>query len=464
VIFEQHYLDCLSQASYLVGDERTGRAVVVDPRRDVADYLASAEEHGLRIELVIETHFHADFLSGHLELARATGAEIGVGAAGRPSFPHRPLHDGERIELGDVVLEVRSTPGHTPESISIVVWDLAVDAETPYGVLTGDTLFIGDVGRPDLLASVGVTAEELGRSLYHSLRDQLLTLPDATKVFPAHGAGSACGKQLSTETVSTIGEQRATNYALADMGVEEFIDVVTEGQPAAPGYFSYDATLNKSDRLVFDEEAPAAPLTLEQVLELQAAGAVVIDTRDAATFAAGHLAGSINVALDGRFAEFAGSVALPTDTLVAVTEPGDEPETRVRLARIGFDRLAGVLAEPYREFQDHPEVVRRASRLTAEEFVDRLGRVGDLRVVDVRTHGEHSLGSVAGADVVPVAQLRQEVESLTSDPDTPVVVFCAGGYRSSLAASLLRSAGLADVSDVLGGYGAIAPLLDGPDS
>ncbi len=464
MIFEQHYLDCLSQASYLVGDERTGRAVVVDPRRDVADYLASAEEHGLRIELVIETHFHADFLSGHLELARATGAEIGVGAAGRPSFPHRPLHDGERIELGDVVLEVRSTPGHTPESISIVVWDLAVDAETPYGVLTGDTLFIGDVGRPDLLASVGVTAEELGRSLYHSLRDQLLTLPDATKVFPAHGAGSACGKQLSTETVSTIGEQRATNYALADMGVEEFIDVVTEGQPAAPGYFSYDATLNKSDRLVFDEEAPAAPLTLEQVLELQAAGAVVIDTRDAATFAAGHLAGSINVALDGRFAEFAGSVALPTDTLVAVTEPGDEPETRVRLARIGFDRLAGVLAEPYREFQDHPEVVRRASRLTAEEFVDRLGRVGDLRVVDVRTHGEHSLGSVAGADVVPVAQLRQEVESLTSDPDTPVVVFCAGGYRSSLAASLLRSAGLADVSDVLGGYGAIAPLLDGPDS
>ena len=464
MIFEQHYLDCLSQASYLVGDERTGRAVVVDPRRDVADYLASAEEHGLRIELVIETHFHADFLSGHLELARATGAEIGVGAAGRPSFPHRPLHDGERIELGDVVLEVRSTPGHTPESISIVVWDLAVDAETPYGVLTGDTLFIGDVGRPDLLASVGVTAEELGRSLYHSLRDQLLTLPDATKVFPAHGAGSACGKQLSTETVSTIGEQRATNYALADMGVEEFIDVVTEGQPAAPGYFSYDATLNKSDHLVFDEEAPAAPLTLEQVLELQTAGAVVIDTRDAATFAAGHLAGSINVALDGRFAEFAGSVALPTDTLVAVTEPGDEPETRVRLARIGFDRLAGVLAEPYREFQDHPEVVRRASRLTAEEFVDRLGRVGDLRVVDVRTHGEHSLGSVAGADVVPVAQLRQEVESLTSDPDTPVVVFCAGGYRSSLAASLLRSAGLADVSDVLGGYGAIAPLLDGPDS
>ncbi|MBU6217125.1 MAG: MBL fold metallo-hydrolase, partial [Acidobacteria bacterium] len=238
MIFEQHYLDCLSQASYLVGDERTGRAVVVDPRRDVADYVASAAEHGLRIELVIETHFHADFLSGHLELAAATGAEIGVGAAGTPSFPHRPLAHGERIELGDVVLEIRATPGHTPESISVVVWDLATDPGRPYGVLTGDTLFIGDVGRPDLLASVGVSAEELGRHLHRSLHEQLLTLPDGTRVFPGHGAGSACGRQLSTETVSTIGEQRRSNYALADMTVERFLEVVTEGQPAAPGYFS----------------------------------------------------------------------------------------------------------------------------------------------------------------------------------------------------------------------------------
>ncbi|MFM7508811.1 MAG: MBL fold metallo-hydrolase, partial [Actinomycetota bacterium] len=436
MIFEQHYLDCLSQASYLIGDERTGRAVVVDPRRDIADYLASAEEHGLSIELVIETHFHADFLSGHLELARATGAEIGVGAAGQPVFAHRSLPDGERIELGDVLLEIRATPGHTPESISIVVWDLAIDTETPYGVLTGDTLFIGDVGRPDLLASVGVTADELGRTLYHSLRNQLLTLPDDTKVFPAHGAGSACGKQLSTETVYSIGEQRATNYALAAMPVEEFLSVVTEGQPAAPGYFSYDAQLNKSERLVFDEAAPAAPLRLDEVLAHQARGAVVIDTRDAATFAAGHLSGSINVALDGRFAKFAGSVAQPSDTLVVVTEPGDEREARVRLARIGFDRLAGFLAEPYRQLVEHPELMRQASRLTAEEFVRRRNSVPGLRVIDVRTHGEHSLGSVPGADVVPVAELRDEVAHLSTDLDAPVVVFCACGYRSSLAASL----------------------------
>jgi rhodanese-related sulfurtransferase len=305
-----------------------------------------------------------------------------------------------------------------------------------------------------------VTAEQLGRSLYTSLREQLLTLPDATKVFPAHGAGSACGKQLSTETVSTIGEQRTSNYALADMTVEEFLEVVTEGQPAAPGYFSYDATLNKSDRLVFDEDAPAAPLTLAEVLDLQAHGAVVVDTRDAATFAAGHLAGSLNVALDGRFAEFAGSVALPTDTLVVVAEPGDEAEARVRLARIGFDRLAGYLADPYVALADRPEVVRRASRLTAEEFLARTREVSGLRIVDVRTHGEHALGSVDGADVVPVARLRDEISAIGDDLDAPVVVFCAGGYRSSLAASMLRAHGFADVSDVLGGYGAVAPLLN----
>jgi glyoxylase-like metal-dependent hydrolase (beta-lactamase superfamily II)/rhodanese-related sulfurtransferase len=461
MIFEQHYLDCLSQASYLIGDERTGRAVVVDPRRDISDYLASAAEHGLTIELVIETHFHADFLSGHLELAEATGAEIGIGAAGEAEFPHRKLHHGERIELGDVVLEIRATPGHTPESISVVVWDRATDPEVPYGVLTGDTLFIGDVGRPDLLASVGVTAEELGRSLYTSLREQLMTLPDETKVFPAHGAGSACGKQLSTETVSTIGEQKATNYALADMTVEQFLDVVTEGQPAAPAYFSYNASLNKSDRLLLDEAAPATTLDLDQVLALQSKGAVVLDARDAAAFAAGHLKGSINVALDGRFAEFAGSVVRPDETIVLVTEPGDEHEARVRLGRIGFDRVAGVLGDPYGAMAARPEVVQRASRLTATEFLERRREVPDLTVVDVRTHGEHALGTVEGADVVPVARLRDEIEKLSDHKDRPVVVFCAGGYRSSLAASLLRANGFTDVSDVLGGYSAVAPLLAG---
>jgi hydroxyacylglutathione hydrolase len=462
MIFEQHYLDCLSHASYLIGDERTGRAVIVDPRRDVSEYLRAAEEQDLRIDLVIETHFHADFLSGHLELAEATGAEIGVGAAGEAQFPHRKLAHGERIEIGDVVLEVRATPGHTPESISIVVWDLATDTERPYGVLTGDTLFIGDVGRPDLLASVGVTADELGAQLYRSLHEQLLTLPDETRVFPAHGAGSACGKNLSTETVSTIGEQRRTNYALADMGVERFLEVVTEGQPPAPGYFAYDAALNKVAREVFDEAGRVPLFDLAEVVARREAGAVLVDTRDGATFAAGHLLGSVNVALDGRYAEYAGSVVRPDDEIVLVTEPGDETEARTRLARIGFDRVVGALADPYAAMAAHPEQVGRSSRLTAEEFLRRRAELPELRVVDVRNEGEVQVGGgIEGAANIPVGRLQERLAELGDDRDTPVVVYCAGGYRSSLAASLLRANGFADVSDVLGGFGAIAPLTTG---
>ena len=240
MIFTQYYLDCLSQASYLIGDETSGRAVVVDPRRDIAEYVSDAAAAGLTIELVIETHFHADFLSGHLELAAATGAEIAYSSVAETEFDIRKLADGERIELGDVVLEIRHTPGHTPESISIVVWEHANDDE-PHAVLTGDTLFIGDVGRPDLLSSIGVTREELADQLYDSLHNKLMTLPDATRVYPAHGAGSACGKNLSTDTSSTIGEQRISNYALLAENKQVFFDLVTEGQPPAPSYFLYNA-------------------------------------------------------------------------------------------------------------------------------------------------------------------------------------------------------------------------------
>jgi hydroxyacylglutathione hydrolase len=253
--FTQYYLDCLSQASYLIGDETTGRAVVVDPRRDIDEYVADATAAGLTIEMVIETHFHADFLSGHLELAAATGAEIAYSSVAETEFPSRKLADGEQISLGDVRLEIRHTPGHTPESISIVVWEHA-DDEVPYGVLTGDALFIGDVGRPDLLASLGYTRDELAHQLYDSLHTQLLTLPDATRVYPAHGAGSACGKNLSTETWSTIGDQRVENYALLAPDRETFVDLVTEGQPPAPSYFVYDAVLNRQDRPLLDETDP----------------------------------------------------------------------------------------------------------------------------------------------------------------------------------------------------------------
>ena len=457
--FTQYYLECLSQASYLIGDETTGRAVVVDPRRDIDEYVRDAAKAGLAIELVIETHFHADFLSGHLELADATGAEIGFSSIAVTEFASRPLTDGERISLGDVQLEIRHTPGHTPESISIVVWEHADDV-VPYGVLTGDALFIGDVGRPDLLASLGFTRDELADQLYDSLHHKLLTLPDATRVYPAHGAGSACGKNLSTETWSTIGDQRVENYALLAPDKQTFIDLVTEGQPPAPSYFAYDAVLNRKDRPLLDETAPLRALDIDEVIRLVGAGALLLDGRTPEEFARGHLVGSINVGLEGRYAEFAGSV-VPTDTdIVLVVEPGFELEARNRLGRIGFDRVAGSLDDPMGVMATAPERTQRASRLTVREFERRRVDIGGLQIVDIRNHGEIALGSVPGALAIPVGQLPARVDEL--DPTAPTVVYCAGGYRSSVAASLLRLRGFDDVSDLVGGFGAWVEVTQTP--
>jgi hydroxyacylglutathione hydrolase len=455
LFFRQYYLGCLSHASYLVGDTSTGRAVVVDPQRDVAEYLADAATHGLSIVAVLETHFHADFLSGHLELADHTGAEIvyGAAAAGRAEFPIRTYADGAHLSLGTVDLEFRETPGHTPESISIVIRPDGPDGE-PYGVLTGDTLFIGDVGRPDLLASVGVTAEELARQLYHSLHEKLLTLPDATKVFPAHGAGSACGKNLSTETVSTIGEQRRTNYALAPMTEQEFVDAVTQGQTVAPLYFSFAANRNRQERERMHDDVHVEPMSLREVLDAMREGAVVVDGRDDMAFAAGHLRGSVNVGLGGRFAEYAGEVMTAGTPIVLITDPGHEAEAAVRLARIGFDRVLGALRDPLRTFVEHPEVVESLSRLSAAEFDERRASVPGLVLIDVRNPGEVAEGGIEGALHISLPALLGRLDEL--DRTAPTVVHCAGGYRSAIAASLLRSHGFRDVSDLIGGYTAWA--------
>jgi hydroxyacylglutathione hydrolase len=450
MIFDQYYLDCLSHASYLIADETTGRAVVVDPQRDVSEYLADAAGRGLTIELVLETHFHADFLSGHLELAQATGAEIGYSSVAEPEFPIRKLADGERISLGEVVLEFRHTPGHTPESMSIVVWEHADDE--PYGVLTGDTLFIGDVGRPDLLASVGFTRDELATKLYDSLHDKLLTLPDSTQVFPAHGAGSACGKNLSTELTSTIGIQRQENYALLASDRATFIDLVTEGQLPAPGYFIHDATMNKKQRALMDETVAPAPMSWDEVRSAMDAGALLVDGRDPVEFARGHLRGAVNVGLEGRYAEFAGSVVPVDADIVLFVEPGAELEAKNRLGRIGFDRVLGYVDRPYEVLLDHQEEARVASRLTPTDFEGRRAELDHLQLVDVRNPGEHALGSLPNAVNIPVGQLPGRLDEL--DPARPTVVYCAGGYRSSVAASLLRANGFADVSDIVGGYGA----------
>ncbi len=448
MIFTQYYLDCLSQASYLIGDETSRQAVVVDPRRDVAEYLTDAEAHGLRIVGVIDTHFHADFLAGHLELAEATGAWIGFGARANAEFPVRHLADGERIALGEIVLEIWETPGHTPESISVLVHEHAGD-EVPYGVLTGDALFIGDVGRPDLLASIGHTADELGRMLYASVR-RLMTLPDQVRVFPAHGAGSACGKNLSTERWSTIGEQRTGNYACQPMDVDDFLALVTAGQPAAPDYFVYDAVLNRRAHEVFDPAHHVRPLDLPEALDLQRAGAVLVDARDPQEFATGHLAGSLNVPADGRFAETAGTVVRPDEQIVVIAPQDREEEIVIRLARIGFDRVAGYLREPEGAFLGTPERVAPASRVTAPQLATALRTPLPPVLLDVRNPGELAEGAIPGAWHIPLAQLPNRLGEIP--PDRPVVTYCAAGYRSSVAASLLRRAGHTDVSDLLGGY------------
>ncbi len=451
LIFEQHYLDCLSQASYFIGDETSKRAVVVDPRRDIAPYLESAAEHGMTIELVLETHFHADFLSGHLELAHATGATIAYGDKAVTEFESRKLEHGERISLGEVELEIRHTPGHTPESISIVVHERAGDPE-PYAVLTGDTLFIGDVGRPDLLSSKGVSSEELASQLYDSLHEELMTLPDSTRVYPAHGAGSACGKNLSTETSSTIGEQRTQNYALAPMAKEDFIAVVTEGQSAPPAYFAYDAVLNRENRPILDEARPPRALGLQEVIKAQRHGAIILDTRDPSEFSAGHLVGSINIGLAGRYAEFAGGVIQPGVAIVLVAGDGEEMQSKIRLARIGFDNIVGYLDNPLAVFDSNPDEVAPSSRVDVAGMIEAMDRLDGLQIVDVRQPGETAGGVIPDAHLIPLTTLNQKLASL--DASKPTIVYCAGGYRSSIAASRLAAAGFSDVSDLLGGFGA----------
>ncbi|MGQ0846698.1 MAG: MBL fold metallo-hydrolase [Sporichthyaceae bacterium] len=453
MILEQYYLSCLSQASYLVADPVTRRAMVVDPRRDVAQYLDAAAAQGLSIDLVVLTHVHADFVPGHFELAEATGARIAMGERAPVDFPLRRLSAGERIALGDpetgVVVEVLATPGHTPESITLAVFEHGRDA-APHAVLTGDTLFLGDVGRPDLLGAAGRTAEEMARDLYRSLRTEILPLPDEVLVYPGHGAGSACGKALAADTVSTLGEQRRTNYALAPMDEDAFVAAVTDGLGAPPAYFAEEVRTNRSARASFDSAAGLELLTAEDAVARRGSGALLLDLRDDQAFGAGHLRGAVNVGLGGRFAEYAAATHRPGQPVVLVGTAEECEQARTRLARVGIDEVVGWVEVEQTALR--PDLLVVSSRLTAAQAAGAIAGAAALQIVDVRGPGEHAAGSVPGAVNLPLTGLRESLGQL--DPDRPVLVHCAGGYRSIAAASLLEANGFADVSDLLGGYGA----------
>jgi glyoxylase-like metal-dependent hydrolase (beta-lactamase superfamily II)/rhodanese-related sulfurtransferase len=461
MILEQFYLGCLSHASYLIGDAGAGVAAVVDPQRDVEQYLVEAERRGLRITDVILTHFHADFVSGHVELRDRAGARIHLGARGQAEYDFVPAHDGDTLELGDVHLQFLETPGHTPESICVLVFDTARDAVEPHAVLTGDTLFIGDVGRPDLMASIGITAEELARLLYASLHDKILRLPDATLVYPAHGAGSMCGKNLSKERVSTIGEQRRYNYALQPMSCEEFVRLVATDQPAAPAYFPYDAMLNRRERPSLESslEKSLRPLDLEASLAMQQQGAQILDVRDAADFAGAHLLGSTNIGLGGQFATWCGTLLRRDRPIVVIAEPGRESEAAVRLGRIGFDHLAGYLQGGMQALQSRPDLLRHTERITAQALAERLNGDNPPQILDVRTEGEWAHKRIVGSVHIPLHQMAARLAEVPRN--SHFVVHCAGGYRSMIAASILEQHGFTNMSDLVGGYAAW-DLLDEP--
>jgi glyoxylase-like metal-dependent hydrolase (beta-lactamase superfamily II)/rhodanese-related sulfurtransferase len=467
MILEQFYLGCLAHASYLVGDEQSRLAAVVDPQRDVEQYLAFARQHELRIAYVVLTHLHADFLAGHLELRDRTGATICLGAEASAEYAFRPLRDGDTIDLGRVRLQTLATPGHTPESISLLVFDLDRSHTHPHAVLTGDTLFVGDVGRPDLRVALGWSASSLANRLYESLQAKLLPLPDDSLVYPAHGAGSLCGKALGNELFSTIGEQRRWNYALQPMSREAFVDLVTADQPDAPAYFTHDAVLNAKERPTLDQSLAAGltPLTLGEVLERQRTGAQILDTREPEDFAAAHLAGTQNIGLGGQYATWAGTILSPERPIVIIAEPGREQESAIRLGRIGFDNVVGYLQDGLRSLGSRPDLTSSIERLGPAVAAERLEAKEPPQVIDVRTPAEYAQKHIHGSVNVPLNRLAGRITELPTD--RPLLIHCAGGYRSSIAASLLGQHGFTRVSELAGGItaweAAGLPLQSSPE-
>lgn len=451
--FRQFYLGCLAQASYMIGSR--GEAAVVDPRRDVDEYIDEASRHGLTIRHVIETHLHADFVSGHRELAQRTGARIWIGAGAEASFEHERAADGSEISLGDVTLRFLETPGHTPESVSVVVTDRAESPE-PKAVLTGDTLFIGDVGRPDLLGAA-MPASELASMLYDSLHEKLLVLPDSVVVYPGHGAGSLCGKNISADTSSTIGIQRQFNPALRPMPREEFVAMMTSDLPEAPDYFGRDVAMNRRGAASLSDLAPLAALDADATAGRIRDGAVPLDVRTSEAYGSGHVPGSLHVGLSGQFASWAGTI-LPAEAFVVLVAESEEDaeQARTRLARVGIENVAGYLAGGTPAWSASGRPLAATEQIGPAELARRLAAHEISELIDVRRAGEVESGKIAEARPVPLHELAARVSRDLSGIDraAPLATICAGGYRSSIASSVLERSGFHRLANVVGGMAA----------
>jgi hydroxyacylglutathione hydrolase len=445
--FEQFYLGCLSHASYMLGSE--DEAVVVDPQRDVDLYVKAAEEHGLTIRHIVETHLHADFVSGHKELAARTGANIYFGAQAGATFPHVPVHDGFELRFGKARIKILETPGHTSESISLAVTD---DEEPgkPWAVLTGDTLFIGDVGRPDL--SRTHSPEQLAGMLYDSLHNKLLKLPDDVLVYPAHGAGSLCGRNMRAERSSTIGTERLTNYALQIPSRDEFIKQLTSNLPARPEYFFQDAEINRGGASALSELPALKPISPAELKAMLEEGVIALDLRPGEQFAAGHVPGSINIPLSGQFASWAGTIlGLSSRPVLIADSPEQLSEARLRLARVGIEAERGYLEDGVAGWKRAGFDLAILREISVHELQQRLSET-KIQVLDVRREAESLAGHIEGASWWPLDRFR--VSPPEVDPGLPLAVHCQSGYRSMIACGLLQRAGFKNVVNVSGGFGA----------
>ena len=439
--FKQFYVGCLAHASYLIGDG--GEAVVVDPSRDIQMYLDEAGAHGLAIKWILETHLHADFVSGHRELAARTGATIAIGARAEAGYPHRPLREGDEIRVGALVIRALETPGHTPESLSFLVFKPSSHGK-PWGVLTGDTLFVGDVGRVDILSS-RLPVNDLAGLLYDSLHQKLLTLPDDTRVYPAHGAGSLCGRNISKDTWSTMGRERTMNAALKPMTREAFIAEVTRDVPETPIYYLHSRDINKAGPKL-DAERPMPPMVVPREAAARAGrGATLIDTRPVESFGAAHASGALSVPLDGQYASWVGTLLSPDQEILLFADRERIEEAVMRLARVGYENVVGIV-------EGGVEAWRAAGLPIGATTQVPAGAMGGRRVLDVRRALEWEEGHVPGATHIPLAELPNRAAEL--DRAAEWAVICASGYRSSIAGSVLERAGFTRVANTVGGMAA----------